>query len=475
MIQAFAGRPVIRASAGYNHSAAITSSGRLFSWGSAATGKVLGFQLALGLGTVDRDVYCSVPTKVMLDTKSKIKEVSCGAAHTACVVASGQLFVWGCGDGGRLGLGEHRLGIQFEPILVEALVEERFTSVSCGNSHTLALTAVREVFEGEGVNRAKVQRGGQILQAGSTNVLGKFCPEFTLVQGLEDLAIKQVSAGYGHSCCVTTEGELYTWGSNRDGCLGLPRATKFATLPQLVSCLYVRPKNLALGCSARQSSVYDGLGAEIVVDGDRSGDDPRRCNCTQQDPQGWWEVDLGELVHVHQVKVWNRCDEPTDPSLERDFYAKRLFPCLVMAAQEQFNDQVGGGALLDAMNMSVARTHLREARVQKCSVWTCPDQTMARYIRVQLEGFDFLHIAQVEVFGTTGARRSPGRATSCCAGKYVTTAVIAAAQDAADVAVAYKKAIQADAFNAEVLRQLETFFFAYDEWGRGDSIKVRTE
>lgn len=34
-----------------------------------------------------------------------------------------------------------------------------------------------------------------------------------------------------------------------------------------------------------------------------------------------------------------------------------------MAAQEQFNDQVGGGALLDAMNMSVARTHLREARV----------------------------------------------------------------------------------------------------------------
>lgn len=63
------------------------------------------------------------------------------------------------------------------------------------------------------------------------------------------------------------------------------------------------------------------------------------------------------------LQVWNRCDEPTDPSLERDFYAKRLFPCLVMAAQEQFNDQVGGGALLDAMNMSVARTHLREARV----------------------------------------------------------------------------------------------------------------
>lgn len=44
---------------------------------------------------------------------------------------------------------------------------------------------------------------------------------------------RKVSAGYGHSCCCTTEGELYTWGSNRDGCLGLPRSTKFANSPQV--------------------------------------------------------------------------------------------------------------------------------------------------------------------------------------------------------------------------------------------------
>lgn len=76
------------------------------------------------------------------------------------------------------------------------------------------------------------------------------------------------------------------------------------------------------------------------------------------------------------------------------------------------------------------------------------------------------------MFGTTGARRSPGRVTQCCAGKYVTTAVTAAVDDPADVELVYKKAVQADAFNAEVLRQLETFFSAYDAWGRGDAIKV---
>lgn len=79
------------------------------------------------------------------------------------------------------------------------------------------------------------------------------------------------------------------------------------------------------------------------------------------------------------------------------------------------------------------------------------------------------------MFGTTGARRSPGRVTHSCAGKYVTTVVLAASDNPADVELLYKKAVQADAFNAEVLRQLETFFFAYDAWGRGDAIRVRAE
>lgn len=68
-------------------------------------------------------------------------------------------------------------------------------------------------------------------------------------------------------------------------------------------CLYVNPKNLALGRASRQSSEYDGLGASLAVDGDHAGDHYRKCNCTQQDPQGWWEVDLGQLVHIHKVKV----------------------------------------------------------------------------------------------------------------------------------------------------------------------------
>lgn len=36
----------------------------------------------LGLGKTDRDVYCSVPMRVMVDTKSKVKEVRVGTDGT---------------------------------------------------------------------------------------------------------------------------------------------------------------------------------------------------------------------------------------------------------------------------------------------------------------------------------------------------------------------------------------------------------
>lgn len=46
-------------------------------------------------------------------------------------------------------------------------------------------------------------------------------------------ASSKVSAGYTHSCCLTTEGELYTWGNNQDGCLGHAPVLKFVDHPKV--------------------------------------------------------------------------------------------------------------------------------------------------------------------------------------------------------------------------------------------------
>lgn len=61
LVQALNGRPVLRVSCGYSHTGCIVAGGDVYLWGSAATGKC-------GLGTItdSEECYVSVPTKGMV-------------------------------------------------------------------------------------------------------------------------------------------------------------------------------------------------------------------------------------------------------------------------------------------------------------------------------------------------------------------------------------------------------------------------
>jgi hypothetical protein len=107
------------------------------------------------------------------------------------------------------------------------------------------------------------------------------------------------------------------------------------------------------------------------------------------------QVDLGASARIDHIKVWNRCDTPQDPSLDPDLYSKRLFPAWIAVADAPFSSTVGGDSLRSALNAAKARCKLTEAK--RCSVWRLPEQSNGRYIRVQIEGFDFLHLAEVQV------------------------------------------------------------------------------
>ena len=96
-----------------------------------------------------------------------------------------------------------------------------------------------------------------------------------------------------------------------------------------------------------------------------------------------------------------------------------------------------------------------------------PENISARYIRVQLEGFNFLHFAQLEVFGIIGVQGSVGRCSRVVCGKHCTVAIIRPLSDPADINRVYKRAILSDAQNADILRERETFALEYDKYGRG--------
>jgi alpha-tubulin suppressor-like RCC1 family protein len=78
------------------------------------------------------------------DDKVEWTQIECGGWHTVGLTKKGEVFSWGCNDYGQLGHGdeEHRR----VPTKVASLDGTVIIKISCGKSHTAALTKKGEVL-----------------------------------------------------------------------------------------------------------------------------------------------------------------------------------------------------------------------------------------------------------------------------------------------------------------------------------------
>ncbi|KAL3671695.1 hypothetical protein V7S43_003605 [Phytophthora oleae] len=130
-------------SVGSTHTAAVTDKGKLYAWGSCVSGQLgLGEAKRAGVKEKRLQLYFPTPTIVEALQSKWITRVSCGATHTAVVSADGQLFTFGCGDGGRLGVGSNDDSLH--PQLVSSLEKHVVLDVCCGSWHTLCVARERE-------------------------------------------------------------------------------------------------------------------------------------------------------------------------------------------------------------------------------------------------------------------------------------------------------------------------------------------
>uniref|UniRef100_A0A667Z974 HECT and RLD domain containing E3 ubiquitin protein ligase 3 n=1 Tax=Myripristis murdjan TaxID=586833 RepID=A0A667Z974_9TELE len=140
----------------------------------------------------------------------KIAVVSCGRAHSMAVNEQGQVFAWGAGEGGQLGLGTAEEAVRI-PRLIKKLCEHRISQVMCGNQHCIALS-----------------RDGQLFTWGQNSSgqlgLGKGEPSTLSPQPLKSLSgipLAQITAGGDHSFALSLSGAVFGWGKNSAGQLGL--------------------------------------------------------------------------------------------------------------------------------------------------------------------------------------------------------------------------------------------------------------
>ena len=188
------GARIVMAACGWWHSVMVS-----------AEGGVCTFGYGRGLGLNDEQDRL-VPTLLAAEVfkGSKIVTVAAGCAYTMAVGVDGALWAWGWGSSGQLGLGD--TNDRLVPTLVGA--EEVFggsqvRTISCGGVHTLAVTEAGELWAwGQGAQGRLGLNDGQ----------DRLVPTRVDPQHFAHAPISAVAAGSNHSAAVTAGGALYTWG-----------------------------------------------------------------------------------------------------------------------------------------------------------------------------------------------------------------------------------------------------------------------
>ncbi|KAK7877685.1 hypothetical protein WMY93_031604 [Mugilogobius chulae] len=90
-----------------------------------------------------------LPRHVEHFKKGRVCDVSCGENHTAVITDSGLLYTFGDGRHGKLALGEENFTNQFKPTLCPRFLKFNVQAVSCGGCHMVVFARPRQDSETE--------------------------------------------------------------------------------------------------------------------------------------------------------------------------------------------------------------------------------------------------------------------------------------------------------------------------------------
>lgn len=158
-----------------------------------------------------------------------VSAVSAAKFHSAACTAEGRLLTWGWGRGGRLGHGEFDVHsgevATIAPRVVAALERHVVVSVAAAKHHTVCLTSAGEVWTW-GSNR-HCQLGYSVDSQPTPR-------KITTVRA----RVAAVAAAGKHTVVVTEGGAVFTWGDNSQGQLGYGTCDSAAnSLPRIVEAM----------------------------------------------------------------------------------------------------------------------------------------------------------------------------------------------------------------------------------------------
>ena len=193
-------------SAGYLHTCAIASNDQVYCWGSNGYGQ-------LGDGTTTQR---NIPVAVQLGDRPDliVKQITAGDSHTCAIASNDQVYCWGYNGYGQLGDGTGGFGTnKYTPVAVQLGDRPDLAAkqIAAGNEHTCTIASNDQVYCWGSNGYGQLGVGTDV----GTDCFGMChtAPIAVQLGDRPDLTVKQISAGYYHTCAIASNDQAYCWGS----------------------------------------------------------------------------------------------------------------------------------------------------------------------------------------------------------------------------------------------------------------------
>jgi LPXTG-motif cell wall-anchored protein len=208
---------------GTNHVISLTYSGECYTWGDNFEGQIgLGDNDTLGTGNGGRNYR---PNNISTANNGITFASICASAFTSYGLTSdGELYAWGANSSGNLGLGDKTMMIarNYSPNNISTSNGGiTFASISAGYNATFALTAEGELFSWGHNWDGFLGLGDQDSSYPYQGNGGRNFRPTSVSSYNSGITFASISAGESHVLALDGQGELFAWGRNTQGRLGL--------------------------------------------------------------------------------------------------------------------------------------------------------------------------------------------------------------------------------------------------------------
>jgi hypothetical protein len=241
---------IVQIAAGIEQSLALTSTGQLYAFGGNRYGELGN---AANAGT---PLPNPTPAPVALPGASgQVVQIAAGEEQSLALTSAGQLYAFGGNRYGELGNAANAETPAPNPTPAQVGLPAAtgpVKSIAAGGFHSLALTASGLIYA---FGRNTDGQLGNAAGAGGERA--NATPLAVTLPGANAPAVG-LAAGSAHSLAITASGELYSFGSNRDGQLG--RAANSGT-----ASANPTPAPVALAAGTTIDTVARGATADFTV------------------------------------------------------------------------------------------------------------------------------------------------------------------------------------------------------------------